>query len=56
LGDIKIVLSVQDRIVRELVFERKTLPDMVSSMHDGRYREQKARLLSNVAPMISAIL
>jgi len=49
LGDIKIVLSVCDNIVRELVFERKTLSDMVSSMHDGRYREQKARLLSNIA-------
>jgi len=49
LGDIKIVLHVQDRIVRELVFERKTLADLVSSICDGRYREQKARLLSNVA-------
>jgi len=48
LGDVKLVLSKQDTVLRELVFERKTLPDMVSSMHDGRYREQKARLLANV--------
>jgi len=52
LGDIKIVLSVQDRVVRELVFERKTLPDMISSIHDGRYREQKARLLSNMKSLL----
>jgi len=49
LGDIRIVLSGHDSVLWELVFERKTLPDMISSMHDGRYREQKARLLSNVA-------
>jgi crossover junction endonuclease MUS81 len=48
LGDIKLVLSKEDTVLRELVFERKTLSDMVSSMHDGRYREQKARLLANV--------
>jgi len=31
------------------VFERKTVPDLLSSIQDGRYKEQKARLLSNVA-------
>ena len=30
------------------VFERKTVPDLLSSIQDGRYKEQKARLLSNV--------
>ena len=49
LGDIRIVLSGHDGVLRELVFERKTLADLVSSVCDGRYREQKARLLSNVA-------
>ena len=49
LGDIRIVLSGHDGVLRELVFERKTLADLVSSICDGRYREQKARLLSNVA-------
>ena len=28
------------------IFERKTVRDLVSSIHDGRYREQKARMLS----------
>ena len=48
LGDIKVVLSDNDTVVRELSMERKTLPDLVSSIRDGRYREQKARLLDNV--------
>lgn len=30
------------------VFERKTVADLAASIKDGRYREQKARLLSNV--------
>jgi len=50
LGDIQITLSRGDTVLRELVFERKTLPDLVGSMHDGRYREQKARMLANIAP------
>ena len=28
------------------IFERKTVRDLISSIHDGRYREQKARMLS----------
>lgn len=32
------------------VFERKTMADLAASIKDGRYREQKARLLSNVLP------
>jgi ERCC4-type nuclease len=48
LGDIRIVLSGHDGVLRELVFERKTLADLEGSICDGRYREQKARLLSNV--------
>jgi ERCC4-type nuclease len=30
-----------------LIFERKTCADLLSSINDGRYREQKSRLLSN---------
>jgi len=30
------------------VFERKTPTDLISSIKDGRYKEQKTRLLSNV--------
>lgn len=29
------------------IFERKTVPDLQSSIQDGRYREQKARMLSS---------
>lgn len=45
LGDIKIIIN--NDIYRELVFERKTLNDLISSIYDGRYKEQKTRLLSN---------
>jgi ERCC4-type nuclease len=45
LGDIKIIIN--NDIYRELIFERKTLNDLISSIHDGRYKEQKTRLLSN---------
>ena len=31
------------------IFERKTLQDLHASILDGRYKEQKARLLSNVS-------
>jgi ERCC4-type nuclease len=31
-----------------LFFERKTVSDMLSSIKDGRYKEQKNRLLSNI--------
>lgn len=30
-----------------LIFERKTCQDLLASVNDGRYREQKARLLAN---------
>ena len=30
-----------------LIIERKTIEDMASSIKDGRYREQKSRLVSN---------
>lgn len=31
----------------EYIFERKTIKDLISSIHDGRYREQKARMIDN---------
>jgi ERCC4-type nuclease len=31
----------------QLIIERKTINDMYSSINDGRYREQKLRLMSN---------
>lgn len=43
LGDAQI--SIGDEL---FVFERKTVADLVASIKDGRYREQKARVLSKV--------
>jgi ERCC4-type nuclease len=43
LGDIQ--FYIDDQI--ELIFERKTISDLNSSIKDGRYHEQKARLVSN---------
>lgn len=43
LGDIQLIFN--DRL---LVFERKTINDLISSVKDGRYKEQKSRLLSNI--------
>lgn len=31
------------------LFERKTVADLISSIKDGRYKEQKARVLSNIS-------
>jgi len=42
LGDIKIIFNDI-----EYIFERKTLIDLNQSIIDGRYKEQKNRLLSN---------
>lgn len=44
LGDI--VLTIENN--KNLYFERKTLSDLNSSITDGRYKEQKKRLLSNI--------
>lgn len=47
LGDI--VVEASNNV--KLVFERKTGCDLAASIKDGRYREQKRRLLDAVAPM-----
>lgn len=44
LGDIQIIDNEQNVF---LIFERKTVPDLASSITDGRYHEQKSRLLDN---------
>jgi ERCC4-type nuclease len=44
LGDIHITYKNMTHI-----FERKTLQDLQASILDGRYKEQKARLLSNTS-------
>jgi ERCC4-type nuclease len=47
LGDIQIYDS---KSKTHMVFERKTFQDISSSIKDGRYREQKARLLAHFRP------
>ena len=50
IGDIVIQRNVDEPISNSntvFIFERKTCEDLLSSINDGRYREQKARLLSN---------
>ena len=44
IGDIQIIKN--DEII--LCIERKTIDDLVSSIKDGRYKEQKTRMLSKI--------
>ena len=46
VGDIWIGLSGEDVTVGGIVAERKSVADLEASILDGRYREQKARLLT----------
>ncbi len=43
IGDI--IFKIEDQIV--LIIERKTINDLYCSIKDGRYKEQKTRLISN---------
>ena len=45
IGDIEIVFGQN-----KLIFERKTQNDLLSSIKDGRYKEQKTRMLSTYEP------
>lgn len=45
LGDVQITMG---GVRPALIIERKTMSDLAASVRDGRYREQKARLLSIV--------
>lgn len=48
LGDITIKYDSNDNIDNIfLVFERKTVADLIASIKDGRYKEQKARLFAS---------
>ena len=47
LADMIIII---ESINKTFYFERKTLSDLTSSITDGRYKEQKKRLLSNIDP------
>jgi crossover junction endonuclease MUS81 len=51
IGDIQIILENN-----LFIFERKTTNDLLASINDGRYREQKARLKSSNAKSITYII
>lgn len=51
IGDIQIILDNN-----LFIFERKTTNDLLASINDGRYREQKARLKSSNARSITYII
>jgi len=47
LGDIIFRINDNDNTEVKYIIERKSVSDLYSSIKDGRYREQKARLLAN---------
>jgi ERCC4-type nuclease len=47
VGDIWIGLSGEDILPGGLIIERKTVADLEASIKDGRYREQRLRLLTH---------
>ena len=47
IGDIIIRHEIHDKnMIYEIIIERKCMTDMIASIKDGRYREQKIRLLA----------
>lgn len=44
LGDIQIIFPNESCIY---IYERKTVNDLIASIHDGRYKEQKSRLMAS---------
>jgi crossover junction endonuclease MUS81 len=51
IGDI--VFTYNDKIL--IIIERKTLPDLSSSIKDGRYKEQKIRLMNSIDKLVRKI-
>lgn len=49
-----IIINYNDQLL--FYYERKTVSDLVASIKDGRYKEQKARLLSSNANSINYII
>lgn len=46
VGDVLLQLKKEDLWIDMVLFERKTMPDLTASIKDGRYKEQKVRMLS----------
>ena len=53
LGDFQII-NPEGEII--LIIERKTQADLLSSIKDGRHREQKLRLLNSSIPNIAYLI
>jgi len=51
IGDIHIILNNN-----LFIYERKTVNDLLASINDGRYREQKARLIASNAKSINYLI
>jgi len=47
IGDIQIIKKKDDTIENLVIIERKTIHDLKCSLRDGRFSEQKARILSS---------
>jgi len=55
IGDI-IIKHTLDNITYSLIIERKCVTDMIASIKDGRYKEQKIRLLAELANSSNTII
>jgi crossover junction endonuclease MUS81 len=55
IGDI-IIKHTLDNIKYSLIIERKCVTDMIASIKDGRYKEQKIRLLAELANSPNTII
>lgn len=54
IGDI-VVRHIDNDITYEIILERKCFPDMIASIKDGRYKEQKIRLLSEMMSCVNKV-
>jgi ERCC4-type nuclease len=54
IGDIQFVDLISKEII--IIIERKTLPDLSSSIKDGRYKEQKERLIHSTKNTVRKIV
>jgi crossover junction endonuclease MUS81 len=54
IGDIQFLDLITKNII--IIIERKTLPDLSSSIKDGRYKEQKERLIHSIKKDVRKIV
>lgn len=56
LGDIIFKYNKNDNQLLEIIIERKEINDLISSIKDKRYKEQKQRLLANIKPIETQVV